>query len=215
MSQPSVPPTTIFLLSPAHCGTARACALIDGRGASQFVQQLHSTQGAALGDLFAFLSSLYFRGKLNYARAFARTAADVAGVWVITAGEGLRSESERISAARMRAFAGVDVDHANESFATPLLRDASALLARTGPEARFVLLGSIASAKYVAPLQQALGERLLFPSAFVGRGDMSRGGLLLRAAADRLELEYAPVAGAVLHGPRPPRLAPRRKAAAR
>jgi len=41
---------------------------------------------------------------------------------------------------------------------------------------------------------------------FVGRGDMSRGGLLLRSVRYEVELDYVPVAGAVRHGPRPPRL---------
>ena len=47
--------------------------------------------------------------------------------------------------------------------------------------------------------------------AFVGRGDMSRGGLLLRHASNGVELDYAPIAGAVLHGKRPPKLPPLRK----
>jgi hypothetical protein len=203
---------TIFLLSPARCGTARALALTSERAQSELARQLHSADGAPLGELFAFLSSLYFRGKLAYARAFARPAGDAAGVFVITPGEGLRIESERISAARMRAYAQVEVHHANEAFAAPLLRDASALATRAGDDVRFVLLGSIASAKYVAPLQQVLGERLLFPADFVGRGDMSRGGLLLRAAADGRELDYCPVLGATVRGPRPARLPPRRGA---
>jgi hypothetical protein len=55
-------------------------------------------------------------------------------------------------------------------------------------------------------LLEALGDRLLFPSEFVGRGDMSRGGLMLRCVRENRELEYAPVAGATRHGKRPPRL---------
>jgi hypothetical protein len=208
----TTPPPTIFLLSPAHCGTARAGSLIEGRGSSALAQQLRSPGGAPLGEVFAFLSSLYFRGKLAYARTFARPACDVAGVFVISPGEGLRAESEHITPARMRGFAEVGVDHANEAFAAPLLRDALALVQRVGRDARFVLLGSVASAKYVAPLQQAMGERLLFPVEFVGRGDMSRGGLLLRAAEAQRELEYCAVLGATLHGPRPPRLPPKRRA---
>jgi hypothetical protein len=205
-------PPTIFLLSPARCSTERARALTAQRGASELAQQLHSQDGAPLGELFAFLSSLYFRGKLAYARAFARPARETAGVFVIAPGEGLTLESEHISADRMRAYAEVEVHHENAAFAAPLLRDALALAARAGDDARFVLLGSIASAKYVAPLQQAFGERLLFPTDFVGRGDMSRGGLLLRATADQRELEYSPVLGAIVRGPRPPRLPPRRRA---
>ena len=57
-----------------------------------------------------------------------------------------------------------------------------------------MLLGSIASPKYVDVLTGIFGARLLFPIAFVGRGDMSRGGLLLRHASDGVELDY--VAGA-------------------
>jgi len=71
-----------------------------------------------------------------------------------------------------------------------------------------VLLGSIASGKYVDVLHAIFGARLLFPSDFVGRGDMSRGGLMLRCASSGDELPYVPVAGAVRHGVRPPRLDP-------
>jgi hypothetical protein len=76
------------------------------------------------------------------------------------------------------------------------------------PGSEIVLLGSIASGKYVDVLTSVFGPRLLFPSAFVGRGDMSRGGLLLRCVRDGAELDYVPVIGAVRHGPRPPRLSP-------
>ncbi|HEU4438341.1 MAG TPA: hypothetical protein VFT36_03785, partial [Methylomirabilota bacterium] len=64
-----------------------------------------------------------------------------------------------------------------------------------------------ASDKYVGVLLEVFGERLTFPAAFVGRGDMSRGGLLLRCVRAGRELQYVPVAGAVRHGPRPARLA--------
>ncbi len=71
-----------------------------------------------------------------------------------------------------------------------------------------VLLGSIASQKYVAVLGAVFGSRLLFPRDFVGRGDMSRGGLLLRAARAGAELAYESVLGAERRGKLPPRLAP-------
>jgi len=77
-------------------------------------------------------------------------------------------------------------------------------------QADIVLLGSIASGKYVDILHAAFGKRLCFPVDFVGRGDMSRGGLMLRCAQDRRELPYVPVAGAIRKGKRPPKLAPRR-----
>jgi hypothetical protein len=85
------------------------------------------------------------------------------------------------------------------------LRDAHAL-ARDLATSEFILLGSIATGKYVDVLSEAFGERLRFPRDFVGRGDMSRGGLLLQCAREGRELEYVPVAGAVRHGERPPKL---------
>jgi len=107
--------------------------------------------------------------------------------------------------ARLRAFARCEIDAANPRFRDPLVADARAL----GPCAA-VLLGSVASRKYVAPLLQVFGDRLLFPRDFVGRGDMSRGGLLLRCAAEGRALEVAPVQGALRRGPRAPKLAPPR-----
>ena len=74
--------------------------------------------------------------------------------------------------------------------------------------AEIVLLGSIATPKYVDVLLAAFGGSLLFPGDFVGRGDMSRGGLLLRAARAGEELGYRSVAGAERHGRRPAKLEP-------
>lgn len=197
---------TIFLLSPARCGGERGWRLIEGQGEG-LAKRLQTPAGAPVCEVFAFLSSLYFRGKLAYARAFARPPRALHGVYVITPGAGLLHEATAVTAEHLRGFATVDVDHRNELFAAPLLRDVKALAAGAGEEARFVLLGSIASSKYVDPLLQVLGERALFPADFVGRGDMSRGGLLLRAARAGVELEYAAVDGAVRRGRRAPRIA--------
>jgi hypothetical protein len=164
--------------------------------------QLRSTEGAPLGEVFAFFSSLYFRGKLTYARRFA-PAHDI---HVITPTSGLQSPDVRVTHSAILEFAGGDIDVTNARYRTALERSATTL-ARTIEAARdVVLLGSIASPKYVAVLGEIFGERLRFPVDFVGRGDMSRGGLLLRKASEGVELEYVPVAGAIRHGPRPPRL---------
>ena len=104
-------------------------------------------------------------------------------------------------------YADADIDLGNPAYPMPLEQTARALDEATGAAAQFVLLGSIASEKYVQVLGAIFGSRLVFPSTFVGRGDMSRGGLLLRAAAASQELEYIPVVGAVRHGSRPPKLA--------
>jgi len=95
-------------------------------------------------------------------------------------------------------------------YVAPLQTHAESLVKAAGSRCEFVLLGSISTPKYVEVLLKFFGERLLFPPAFVGRGDMSRGGLLLRCAIEDRELDYAPLAGAVRRGQRPPKLEPRR-----
>lgn len=204
-------PSTVFLLSPALLGGRRAAILLREQAAFPLAQAVRSPAGASLGDVFSFLSGLYFRGKATYARAFARPPRGVSGALVITSNAGLLPLDEPVDATRLRAFAGIPIDAREPRYLEPLVRATRALAASAGSDCRVVLLGSIATAKYVDPLQGVFGDRLLFPPDFVGRGDMSRGGLLLRAAAAGVELPYAPVTGAVRHGTRPTRLAPRRR----
>jgi hypothetical protein len=181
------------------------------RAAFDLATRLRGAEGAPLGEVFSFLSGLYFRGKLAYARAFAcpPESADIAAgaVFVITPSAGLRSPETRVTLEAIRGFAGVDVSIHNPDYRLPLERSARALAGEIG-DCPVVLLGSIASPKYTEVLLDIFGERLLFPAAFVGRGDMSRGGLLLRCVAEGQELDYIPVAGAIRTGPRPPRLDP-------
>jgi hypothetical protein len=162
--------------------------------------------GLPLGELFSFISGLYFRGKLAYARTFASPPTGVLGIFVITAGRGLVSPDALMTHDEMLEIADVPVDAANARYRVPLERDAHELLRRTGKRCEIVLLGSIATAKYVDPLLGIFDERLVFPSAFVGRGDMSRGGLMLRSVREGAELGYEPVGSAIRHGPRPPKL---------
>jgi hypothetical protein len=195
----------VFLLSPASSGGERAALLLDSRARFELARRLRTRAGAPLGEVFSFLSGLYFRGKLTYATAFARPPASVPGVLVITPGQGLQQPERPITLAHLRRYAGVSIDVAEPRYRRPLSRDARALAAAI-PDGEFVLLGSIATGKYVDVLLEAFGPRLLFPGDFVGRGDMSRGGLLLRCARAGVELPYVPVRGAVRHGARPPRL---------
>ncbi|MBI3490316.1 MAG: hypothetical protein HY047_00710 [Acidobacteria bacterium] len=199
------------MLSPADCRGRRAKHVLSARSTSALSTSLGSPRGAPLGDLFAFISGLYFRGKLIYARQFAQPPEPdhpivVGGVHIITPNAGLRTPDTLVTRTALQAFARDDVDPDNPRYTTPLVTSARALREAAGPECEVVLLGSIASPKYVALLADVFGERLSFPLAFVGRGDMSRGGLLLRQAREGLELEYVSVAGAVRRGPRPPRL---------
>ena len=203
----------VFLLSPANCSGIRAKQALSPTAQFALAAALRSPEGATLGDLFSFVSGLYFRGKLTYARRFAQppdpsNAVVGAGIHVITPNAGLRSPDTRVTDAAVRAFARGDVDADNARYRRPLEASARGLLAEVGPDCDVVLLGSVASPKYVTVLEGIFGERLKFPIAFVGRGDMSRGGLLLRHARDGVELEYVPILGACLHGVRPPKLPP-------
>ncbi|HEX4348269.1 MAG TPA: hypothetical protein VHZ73_11905 [Vicinamibacterales bacterium] len=200
----------VFILSPANCGGRRAKQLLSPKATSALAERLRSGRGAPIGDLFSFMSALYFRGKLTYARRFAAAPveSDGGGIHVITANAGLRSPDVCITPDAIRSFAKGDIDVDNASYRRPLERSARALAGAIEDTCDVVLLGSIASPKYVDVLQAIFGERLKFPVEFVGRGDMSRGGLLLRKAAEGVELDYIPVSGAVRHGARPPRLPP-------
>jgi hypothetical protein len=199
----------IFLLSPAHCGGKRAKQVLSPNAAFPLAAQLRSSEGAKLGDVFSFVSGLYFRGKLTYARRYAAPEnPTVPGVHIITATAGLREPDTFITRAALVAFAGGEVDPSNPRYRRPLEQSARVLALQVGSACEVVLLGSVASQKYVEVLGRIFGDQLRFPIDFVGRGDMSRGGLLLRKAREGVELEYAPVTGAVLHGARPPKLPP-------
>src|SRR5215470_6500085 len=199
------PPPRVFLLSPARAGGERMGFLLNP-GAGFALAREFQDKGALLWEVFQFASGLYFRGKLAYARAFARPPKGSAGALAIVPGRGLMDVEARITADELRAIAQVPVDLRDRRYREPLERDARALQDNLGKRGEVVLLGSIATGKYADVLLQIFGDRLLFPPSFVGRGDMSRGGLLLRCVRAEMELPYEPLRGAVRHGPRPPKL---------
>jgi hypothetical protein len=161
-----------------------------------------------LGEVFSFISGLYFRGKLAYAERFKNPPPGVPGVHIITATSGLLPPHEPMTLAKLKSISASNVDRENPEYRKPLDRDAFHLRELAGTETQFILLGSIATEKYAQPLVEMFGERLLFPKDFVGRGDMSRGGLLLRCCSVGSPLEYVQVLGATRRGRRPPRLKP-------
>lgn len=180
--------------------------VLSPKASFDLARRLRRPEGAPLGEVFSFLSGLYFRGKLAYAREFARPPEGLTGVLVITAGAGLVPADEAVTLGHLRRFARVSIDASEPRYRRPLLRASQALASRAAQDCQIVLLGSIASGKYVDILGKIFGPRLLFPADFVGRGDMSRGGLMLRRVRERRELEYMSVINAVRHGPRPPKL---------
>ncbi|MDQ3200442.1 MAG: hypothetical protein M3Q46_14875 [Verrucomicrobiota bacterium] len=200
--------TRTFLLSPAYAGGRRAQMLLGDRGQFELARRMRAGEAASLGEVFTFLSGLYFRGKLAYANVFARP--DLARVLVITPTRGLVPASTPITLDDLREFAEIDIAEDDPRYRKPLERDLRRLVRQLTAQCEVVLLGSVATGKYVSVLLDLLGERIHFPADFVGRGDMSRGGLLMRCAVDGTELRYIPVQGAVRKGKRPPKLTPRR-----
>lgn len=186
----------VMLLSPAKLSGKRGRMLFDPEAEFSVARELRSPAGAPLAEVFSFVSGLYFRGKAGYAREFARTNNGLPASWVISAGGGLCTLDERVTLERLRGWAEVSIHEENPHFTAPLYRHAAALLEAHEPSTRFVLLGSVASDKYVVPLLEIFGEQLLYPKEFAGRGDMSRGSLMLRAVSEQRELDYEPVMSA-------------------
>ena len=139
---------------------------------------------------------------------FAEVPPDLSGAFVITSSGGLVTPDTLVTLERLRQISCGTIDPADGRYRLPLERDATVLLHAAGRDCEIVLLGSIATPKYVDPLLGIFGEQLVFPEEFVGRGDMSRGGLLLRCVQSRAQLSYIPVLEATRRGRRPPKLQP-------
>jgi hypothetical protein len=184
----------IFLLSPASCGGKRAALLFNDRAEFDIARRVRQQPGAPLGDVFSFLSGLYFRGKLAYAREFQNPPPRRApGIQIITPTDGLYSPGSLVTLKDLERFAGVPIDAEESRYRYPLERDATKIAERIGPRCQVVLLGSVATGKYVDVLSPIFGTRLVFPKEFLGHGDMARGGMLLQRAAAGVELTYIPV----------------------
>src|SRR5438270_1260121 len=177
--EPRDGPAKLFLLSPASANGVRALRLASPRAAFAAAHRLRSPEGLPIGEAFSFLSALYFRRKLAYALRFAAAApapaADGGSVLVIAPGFGLVPPDWPLTSMRLRKLARTPVDPARRAYSEPLRRDARNLCARLPPNGAVVLLGSIATGKYLDLLAPIFGDRLLFPRAFVGTGDMRRG----------------------------------------
>jgi hypothetical protein len=197
-------------MSPARIGGPRSNILLRPEAGFDLAERLR-TRRATLGEAYAFISGLYFRGKLAYAEAFAAPPEGLPPALVIVPGLGLAPPDTIVDTEQLRRIGDVSIEENNQAYLDPLLRDAKRLQRNAGPACQYLLLGSIATKKYSEPLLDVLGDRLLFPVEFVGRGDMSRGGLMLRRASSGEELSYASLSGAILRGRRPPKLEPLRK----
>lgn len=156
---------------------------------------------ASLGEVFSFLSGLYFRGKLEYALTFARSVnGETREVHIITMIDGLVSPDTLISATDLDRYA--DYQGSAPAPTSPLEATARALRDRVGQDAEVVLLGSVGTGKYTDVLTPIFGRRLLFPRDVLHAGQLARGAIFLQRARERQELEYVPVADIVRTGGR-------------
>ena len=202
----------VFLLSPANLSGRRANILLRPDPRTALAQRLQ-TAGATVGEVFSFVSGLYFRGKLAYANAFggAELATD-SSVWIVTSTRGLLRPDELTTALQLHEMADVRIDPGSSRYRVPLERDAARLASQIDSSDKVVLLGSIATPKYVEPLLGVLGDRLMIPQSFIGLGNMARGALMLRAARELKELEYLSLSCfRDAHRQRPPRQIRKRK----
>ena len=168
-----------------------------------FARQLRAGE-LTLGVAFTFLSGLYFRGKLAYATTFAARAEHTA---IITPTRGLLPPDRLISVELLKEFASGDIHPDDRRYRRALEHDATELAEHLPRKARVILLGSIATGKYVDVLRPILGDWLHYPIDFIGRGDMSRGGLLLRHSRSGEPLAYQRIQeGDRPRGKRPPKL---------
>ena len=201
---PLVDQRRIFLLSPASCAGKRAALLFNDKAEFDIARRVREAPGAPLGEVFSFLSGLYFRGKLTYAREFQNPPPRRApGIQVITPTDGLCSPGALVTLKDLERFATVPIDADESRYRFPLERDAGEIARRIGPKCQVVLLGSVATGKYIDVLAPIFGNRLVFPQEFLGHGDMARGAMLLQRAASGIELIYLPVTDPSRLGPKP------------
>lgn len=195
----------IFLLSPASSSGKRAALLYNDGATFALARKVRTAAGAPLGEVFSFLSGLYFRGKLAYAEGFARPPKGVRAIHIITPTDGLSGPGTMTTLADLRRFGAVGIDAKDPRYRIPLEKSSRVLAKKAGEQCDVILLGSVATDKYIEVLQPVFGDRLLFPAEFVGHGDMYRGGLMLRRAASGEELTYVPVSDPSRLGKRPGR----------
>jgi hypothetical protein len=200
-------PSRLFLLSPANASAVRAQFLLNKHSKFELAQRFQQ-QGAPLAEIFSFISSLYFRGKFAYANKFSNPPTGLPSNLVMTTSRGLLSPDTIVKVEDLKEMSRVPIDPKDGRFRDSLYRDALTLAGALPLGSTVVLLGSIASPKYVQPLLQCFGSHLFFPRDFVGRGDMSRGGLMLRCVQSGVELEYVAVDSTIRCGPRPEKLRP-------
>jgi hypothetical protein len=176
-------------VSPASCNGLRARWVLKKTSGSDLARRLRG-DGAPLGEVFTYLSALYFRGKLAYAQAYALPPAGCPGIMIITPTAGLMAPDVSIRMPTLRGFSRAPIHLKNRRYCSTLKQSATKLAIDIGSDCELVLLGSVGTGKYLDILGPIFDGRLRIPSEFVGLGDMSRGGLLLRCVRENRQLNY-------------------------
>jgi hypothetical protein len=122
----------VFLLSPASPASVRAEQLTSPRARFGAALRFRSEEGVPIEEAFSFMSSLYFRGKITYARHFALPPPELGdtGIFVIAPGFGLVPPSWCITGERMKKLRKTPVDLKNRSYCEPLRQHARQLFPR-------------------------------------------------------------------------------------
>src|SRR4051794_31651516 len=113
-----MPAPRIYLLSPANCSGERARILMRPQASFELAMQLRTPMGATIADVFSFLSGLYFRGKVAYARRFAPGAS-----YVITSSRGLMPIDTHVTIEDLVAMKKVPIDCDEKRYRRPIERD--------------------------------------------------------------------------------------------
>ncbi|MGH7872435.1 MAG: hypothetical protein ACREQO_09470 [Candidatus Binatia bacterium] len=195
----------IFVLSPASCNGLRARWLLKKNSRADLALRLRGA-GAPLGEVFTYLSALYFRGKLTYAQTYAEPPPGCPGILIITPTAGLVPHDSSIQLTKLRGFSRVPIHLKNRLYCSSLRHSARKLAVNLDPDCELILLGSVGTRKYLDILAPIFGERLRIPAEFVGLGDMSRGGLLLRCVRENCQLNYIDAASVTTPGPKRSRM---------
>lgn len=103
----------VFLISPAATSGVRAAMLLHEGARFELAVRLRE-EGAPVGEVFAFLSGLYFRGKLAYARRFGPESSRV-----ITSCAGLLAPETLVRRRDLLRFARVPIASAESATGDP------------------------------------------------------------------------------------------------
>src|ERR1700687_5976686 len=149
----------IFLLSPANTSGIKGQRLLSSTGESELAARLRGL-GAPLGDVYRSISSLYFRGKLDYAERFQNPPRGIAGIQIIT-GAGLMLPETVVTLSELRRISSTSIDAKNSQYRLPLDSALLRLREMVGNQTDIILLGSVATSKYITPITEVFRERLL------------------------------------------------------